>query len=71
MILYVIKMDQHYKKWFLNQIKSKDMRQLISMRNFIAKLFADMNSNYLPENREMMNILSHQWQIIRRELSSK
>ena len=64
-------MDHNYKKWFLNQIKSKDIRQLIGMRNFIVKLFADMNSNYLPENREMMNILSDQWQIIRRELSSK
>ena len=68
-------MDCAYENWFRSQIKTKDIRKLIAMRNFIAKLFTDINANRDPqhfhENKEMMHILSDQWILIKRELSCR
>jgi len=69
------KMDYEYEKWFKNQIKSKDIRQLIAVKVFTERILHDMNLirdvDVLKKSREMIIILQQQWGIVKRELSCR
>jgi len=68
-------MDYEYEKWFKNQIKSKDIRQLIAVKVFTERILHDMNLirdvDVLKKSREMIIILQQQWGIVKRELSCR
>jgi hypothetical protein len=68
-------MDYEYEKWFKNQIKSKDIRQLIAVKVFTERILHDMNLirdvDVLTKSREMIVILQQQWVIVKRELSCR
>ena len=68
-------MDYQYQRWFIAQIKSKNLQQLIAVKVFTERILRDMNAirdvDVPTESREMMIILQQQWSIVKRELSCR